>query len=343
MLLYMRALGRIGSRQHGLVTADQVLESCTPKELEHLVACGRLESMRRGVYRCVGAPETWHQHLLAACLSAGDQAVASFRAAAALWELPGFDADAVEITVPGRQNPRLADVLVHQTNVWGPIHTTRRHRVPVTSVARTLCDITAVVWPWRVERLVNDAERRGLVTPRQIHRVFRALESKGRRRSTVMRAVLASRLDGVRPGGSDREVDVAKLILRARLPRPVQQHRIRIGRRAIRVDFAYPQLKIAIEYDGWKPHRTRLAFDDDRACDNELEIRGWLVLRFTSRWTRSEIVSTVRAAIASRAAPEPEQLTVVPEIGRSTVNCSEEGAASSQAMQSAPSRTRRSA
>jgi very-short-patch-repair endonuclease len=307
----MRAISRFGDRQLGLVTTCQVLESSTRHQIDHLVATGRLVPLRRAVYRCAGAPESWYQHLLAACLAAGDQAVASFRAAAALWELPSFGGDILEITVPGRQNPRLADVVVHQTDVWGPSHTARHHRVPVTSVARTLCDLTAVVWPWRLARLVNDAERRGLVTPRQILRVFRSLETKGRRRSSVMRAVLADRLDGIRPGGSDGEMDVAKILLRARLPRPVQQHRVRIGGRAIRLDLAYPECKIAIEYDGWNPHRTRLAFDNDRARHNELEIRGWIVLRFTSRWTRREIVATVRAAIDCRTRPHPEQLTVV--------------------------------
>jgi very-short-patch-repair endonuclease len=339
----MRAIARFGKRQHGLVTTEQVLASSTRHELNHLVATGRLEPLRRGVYRCAGAPETWHQHLLSACLAAGGNAAASFRAAAVLWELPDFDRDRLEITVPGRLNPRLADVVVHQTNVWGPRHTAVRHVIPTTSVARTLCDLTAVVWPWRVVRLVNDAERRGIVSLRQLLRVFQDLENRGRRRSTVMRAVLADRLEGIRPGGSEREVDVAKLLLRARLPRVEQQHRIRIGRRVVRVDFAYPTLKIAIEYDGWKPHRTRLAFDADRARDNELEIRGWLVLRFTSRWTRREIVDTVRAAIASRATPQPDQLTVVRNMAGTTVNCSGEGGLSGQATQLAPRRTRRSA
>jgi very-short-patch-repair endonuclease len=337
----MRVLGRIGNRQHGLVTTDQALQSRTRHELQHLVSSGRLEPVRRGVYRCAGAPETWHQHLLAACLAVDGHAVASLRAAAALWELPGFDADILEITVPGRQNPRPSDIVVHQTNVWGPIHATSRHRIPVTSVARTLCDLTAVVWPWRVERLVNDAERRGIVTLRQLHRVFQALENRGRRRSTVMRAVLADRIDGVRPGGSDREVDVAKLLVRARLPQPVQQYRVQIGGRPVRLDFAYPDIKIAIEYDGWKPHRTRFAFDDDRARDNELEIRGWIVLRFTSRWTRTEILDTVRAAIAARSAHKPEQLTVVREIAGPSVNRS--GEEEVQTMQLAPRRTRKSA
>jgi hypothetical protein len=214
----MRAIARFGNRQHGLVTTEQVLASSTRHELNHLVATGRLEPVRRGVYRCAGAPETWHQHLLSACLAAGGNAAASFRAAATLWDLPDFDRDRLEITVPGRLNPRLADVVVHQTNVWGPRHTAVRHAIPTTSVARTLCDLTAVVWPWRVVRLVNDAERRGIVSLRQLLRVFQDLENRGRRRSTVMRAVLADRLEGIRPGGSEREVDVAKLLLRARLP-----------------------------------------------------------------------------------------------------------------------------
>jgi hypothetical protein len=120
---------------------------------------------------------------------------------------------------------------------------------------------------------------------------------------------------------------------------------VRIGRRMVRLDFAYPQLQIAIEYDGWQGHRTRLTFDSDRARDSEPEIRGWLVLRFTSRWSRGEILSTVRSAIASRTGSQHEQLTVIPEIGGTTVNCSEEegGRRRQPAMQSEPRRTRRSA
>jgi very-short-patch-repair endonuclease len=53
---------------------------------------------------------------------------------------------------------------------------------------------------------------------------------------------------------------------------------------------------IAIEYDGWDHHRTRSAFDHDRARANELELRDWCVLRFTSKFADREIVDTVEAA-----------------------------------------------
>jgi hypothetical protein len=337
----MRAFSALGRKQLGLITTEQLLSCATHHEVEHLVELGGLEPLRRGVYRFAGAPESWEQHVLGACLAAGSDAVASFGSAGALWGLRGFDRSGIEITVPGRRNPRLADVVIHQSNHWGPEHIGRRHGVPTTSLARTLCDLTARVPPWRIGPLLDDSDRRGLVTVRQVERVFRALATKGRRRSTVMRAVLADRLAGFEAGDSPREVDVAKVLVAAGLPRPVGQHVIRLERRPVHVDFAYAELKIAIEYDGWDAHRTRGAFDEDRARDNELEVLGWIVLRFTSRWKRSEIVATVRAARAARTV-QSEQLTVDPAPAGPSVNCSD-GTAGYATMQSAPRRMRSSA
>jgi hypothetical protein len=332
------AIARYSEAQHGLVTRDQALSVVSPDQLEYLLATGRLRGVRRSVYAIAGCPETWHQQLLAVCLAAGPQTVASFRAAAALWELDGFGPGTLEITVPGRQRRRLPRVIVHDSRISGPDHCARVHHVPVTSVARTICDLTAVVPWWLVRRALSDARRRTLVTPRQLERVFGQLAGRGRRRSTVMRTLLERELDGFDAGGSDREVDVCRWLVAAGLPKPVQQFRIRLRKRTIAVDAAYPDLKISIEYDGWEWHRGRKPFDDDRARDNELEIRGWMPLRFTSAWNRREIVETVRDAIARRRA---EQATLEPDSSRSSVACS--GESRDQAMQSAPKRMRSSA
>jgi len=83
----------------------------------------------------------------------------------------------------------------------------------------------------------------------------------------------------------------------AGLPRPVQQHKLRVNGRTIRIDLAYPELRIAIEYDGWEYHSTRGAFDRDRARANELELLGWTVLRFTSKSSDTTMVRTIRTAI----------------------------------------------
>lgn len=112
-----------------------------------------------------------------------------------------------------------------------------------------------------------------------------------------MRALLEERLPGFDPGESAQEAKLVRWIVSAGLPRPVQQHRVRIGSRTYRLDLAYPHLKIGIEYDGWDTHRPRSSFDADRERDNALRIAGWTTLHFTSRSVRSEVVRTVEAAI----------------------------------------------
>src|SRR3954468_24318252 len=125
-------------RQLGLVSHAQALEVLTPAELKHWLRTCRLEPLRRKVYRVGGAPESWEQCVLAACLAYGDGAVASFSTAAALWGFDGFEREGIEITVAGRDRTRLRGVAVHDSVVTGARHHTRRAKLPVTSAARTL-------------------------------------------------------------------------------------------------------------------------------------------------------------------------------------------------------------
>jgi hypothetical protein len=70
-----------------------------------------------------------------------------------------------------------------------------------------------------------------------------------------------------------------------------------------RVDLAYPQWKIAIEYEG-DHHREKATFRKDVHRFNALRAAGWLALRFTADDVirRSEqLTQTVRRAIAERA------------------------------------------
>lgn len=62
----------------------------------------RWEELHPGVYRFAGTPATWRQTLLAACLSIGETAVASHRAAGALWLFAGVEPGMIEISVPRR-------------------------------------------------------------------------------------------------------------------------------------------------------------------------------------------------------------------------------------------------
>jgi very-short-patch-repair endonuclease len=292
-----RALAALARGQHGLVTRQQALEVMSQNTLERRVRARRLEPLRRGVYRVAGAPDTWEQQLLAACLAAGPEACASFRAAAALRTFEGFHRVGLEITHFGERPSVIEGVVIHESSVYDSRHITEVAGIPTTSVARTLCDLTAVVPQWIVERAVDEALRRKLVRLGEIAEIAELLEGRGRRRCTVMRDVLEHRQPGYHPGDSDPERRIAELLVRAGLPEPTRQHRVRIRDREVRIDLCYPEYKIAIEYDGWDWHSGRRAFDEDRARANELVLLGYAVLRFTSKSSDQVIVDTVGAAI----------------------------------------------
>ena len=112
-------------------------------------ATGRLEPIRRGVYRMAGAPETWEQRLLAACLAAGPEARASFRVrGCTATASKGSHATGLEITHFGDADRRRLDGVDRpRDDVFDGRRTSPRvgrhpgHR----RSARTLCDLTAVV------------------------------------------------------------------------------------------------------------------------------------------------------------------------------------------------------
>ena len=282
-------------QQHGLVTRPQLLLTLTGRQVDRAVASGQLEVLSPGVYRLGGAPRSREQAVLAACLAGGETARASFKCAAARWGMDGFQPGPIEITVDRSRRVRLPGVIVHQSAV--PDQVTVRAAIPVASVARTLCDLTATVRGRIVERAVDDCLRRRLVTLEELHAAYDSIAGRGRHRSTVMRSILEWRGPEHHPGESPGEVRVLQVLLAAGLPRPVQQHELSANGRTIRIDLAYPEAHIAIEFDGWTYHSTRGAFDDDRARANELELLGWTVLRFTTQSSDIVIVQTVSAAL----------------------------------------------
>jgi len=72
------------------------------------------------------------------------------------------------------------------------------------------------------------------------------------------------------------------------------------GRELVRLDLAWPRLRICVEYDGWEAHAGREAEDAARAA--ELRRHGWIVIRVAVGDQRSitEMLSALRAAFAKR-------------------------------------------
>ncbi|MGH2686865.1 MAG: endonuclease domain-containing protein [Actinomycetota bacterium] len=250
------------------------------------------------MYRLSGAPPSWRQSLLAACLWAGEGGTASHRAAAALWQLEGFSPGIVEIVTPRPLHN--ASVIVHR-GCLPERDVTAVGAIPTTTVVRTLIDLGTVVEADAVERALDDALRRRLVTPLRLQRRLREL---GRRQGTrALRSLLADRSPGPSQPESVLETRLWKLLRRSGLPHPVLQHEVREGGRLLaRVDFAWPDRLVAVEADGYAFHGDAAAWRRDLGRRNELTARGWRVVHVT--WNEvstspRQVVATIRRVLES--------------------------------------------
>jgi very-short-patch-repair endonuclease len=290
----------IAAAQHGVFARSQVAGFGGTKDLiRNRCAAGRWAEVAPHVFCLAGAPPTWRQALMAASLAWGVGAVVSHRAAAALWRLAGFESRAVEITVP-RGRDRRGPGTVHR-NALHPVDVTMLDRIPVTTPARTLIDIASTSPPEVVEEALDDALRRGLVT---IPRLRWRLDGLGRGRPGVgvMRKLIDTREPAVPILDSTFERRLLRRLREAGLPEPVLQYEIRRhGRVVARVDFAYPEARLAIEADGYRWHSGRARWNHDRRRANELTLLGWRIIHVT--WDdfaerSDQVVAAVRRALA---------------------------------------------
>ncbi|SET85888.1 DUF559 domain-containing protein [Geodermatophilus poikilotrophus] len=216
----------------------------------------------------------------AVLLGAPSSAVVSHLSAAALWgfEVPLVPDDGrVHLTVPRRGRVRSrADRVVHCSRVPTP-EVRQLGGVTVTSPSRTWLDLAAVVPPPALLAVTDQMLARRFPEDEFPVVLGRAV---GRRGVVTARRVLpwADPL-----AGSPMESVLRWLLLQAGLPRPVLQHVVRDagGRFLGRVDLAWPEQRVAVDFDG-EVHRDRRVFVDDLRRQNGLVLAGWTVLRFTS-------------------------------------------------------------
>nr|WP_239521045.1 DUF559 domain-containing protein [Blastococcus saxobsidens] len=86
------------------------------------------------------------------------------------------------------------------------------------------------------------------------------------------------------------------------MPRPVAQHTVRGAddRFVARVDFAWPDQKVAVEYEGLWHGRAQQVARDRRRLD-ELTAAGWTVVFVTAADLLDPHVVIARIAVALRA------------------------------------------
>jgi hypothetical protein len=285
------AVAEIATRQHGVIARRQLLEvGFSEKEIETRLANGLLLTLRRDVYAVGHRRGSRRGEWLAAVLACGDDAVLSHATAAALWRLQGARGR-IDVTAPrGRQGrPGRDGVRLHRARLF-PGDVTEFAHIPVTSVARTLFDLSEVTDFSRLKRAAEEADRLRLLRTAALERLCGL--GRGRRALRPIRRLLAE-IRTPTAGRSPLEQRFASFCEAHRIPVPatnvlVLEHE---------VDALWPAARLIVELDSWEFHSHRAAFERDRTRDTERLLAGYRTIRITHRRLDKEapvLAATIR-------------------------------------------------
>jgi Protein of unknown function (DUF559) len=262
----------------------------TPAQLRG-PACRRLF---RDVYVDAGVPDSHRLRARTAARLLIPGAVVSGPSAAVLWGVDVADErDDVELVLPPGSHPRrIPGVRVRRL-------TLDRTDVQVLDRVRVMSALSATL---RTAALLSPDEAVVAIDRMVAARVV-GLEELRARAATPGAASLpvrraCSRADGL--AESPQETRVRLLMARGGLPAPVAQYAVRDARGFVaRVDFAWPEHRVAVEYDGaW--HAEPGQFARDRQRLNRLQACGWTVVFVTATDLHrpAQLLASIRAALA---------------------------------------------
>jgi very-short-patch-repair endonuclease len=308
-------LDQIAREQHGLVTFQQARRvGLTPRQWSRLHESGILRELHPKVSSLFAYPESTIQKILAATLCIGGRPIASHRTALHLWGVWNPTADEpIEVIIDHRPGGRhLEGVVVHRPRDVKELAPVRLSGIPVTTATRSLLDFAAVA-PHSLNAVTERLLLAGTLS-RDHLRAAVALHSKqGRRGIGPVRELLRTWPYSDKPAESVLEMRLDRLLSGASLPK----HETQIEEGPFRIDFGWPEWRIAGEVDGWGKYDMLEQFNKQTDRDAYLQVRGWLVLHFTWRdVTRrpQAVVTRLREALTSRGwRPSPADLGPQPD------------------------------
>ena len=272
-------LAELAALQHGVVALWQLyLLGFTWRAVESRVLSGRLHRVHRGVY-AVGHPKlTPRGHHMAAVLAYGKDALLSHRSNAALRGLLPDARTVIDVTAPGRtRRGRVGTGVVHQPRGLHPDDLDVFDGIPCTAVPLLLLDVAETAPQRQLERVFEAAERERQLDMRKVGELME--RSGGRRGLRPLRALLAQFEEPPPNVRSRLERRFFALCRGAGVPVPA----VNVWVGDCEVDMLWDEQRVIVELDGWDTHRTRAAFERDRARDVRLQAMGYTVLRFTWR------------------------------------------------------------
>jgi hypothetical protein len=295
------AIAALAGSQCGVVDVAQLhAAGLDDRAIARRVERGLLHPKHRGVYAVGHAHLPLEGRFLAALLACGAGAVLSHRAAAAVDGYLTWHGGPVDVLVKDTTTRVHRGIRVHRTIRLEPHEIKHRNGLVVTTPARTLVDLAAVLNYKTLRRATRHAQSLKLVThPELIRTLARLRPCRGARK---LEQILAT---GPAPTRSELEDLVLDFLLDAGFAKPAINVPLTIGGRKVVPDFRWADQRLTLEADGADWHDNPVAATDDAERQALLEAHGDRVIRV--RWQqvirdRPRTVARLRAAGAPREA-----------------------------------------
>jgi hypothetical protein len=207
---------------------------------------------------------------MAAVLAVGDGAVLSHLAAAKLWEIWRRRASRIDVVAPTRR--RVAGLHVHRARHLHPRDVTTHDGIPVTTVPRTLVDLSSVLTAPQLANVIHEAAFRNRFDLEATRNATQ--RATGRHTLDVLVTAVEAHLSGSAGTRSALEDRFLAQIQANGLPEPLVNTKLN----DIEVDFRWPDENLCVEIDGPGHQRPR-SQAEDRARDAALRAAGHEVIR----------------------------------------------------------------
>jgi len=304
-----RACLKLAASQHWVIARTQLLLlGLSATGIDRRLSSGLFVRLHPSVYRIGAAPESWRQRFLGACL--WTSGVASHRSALMLLGLEGYSGEILEVTTTVTRRTSTRAVRIHRSTNLAPFELTTVDSIRSTTPTRTLLDVGSVLSQKGLEVALDSTLRQRLTSLDRLRAGVERLGGRGSRGPGALGQLLDVRGDVV-PTDSALETRLSRLLRRHRLPQPQRQVEVRDAQGFIgRVDFAYPELKIAIEVQSYRWHLSWAARLSDMERLNRLQTRGWIIIQVTFEDLERRpdtVAQRIRAALEARSRSNQHQ------------------------------------
>jgi hypothetical protein len=279
------------------------------RSISRWISSGRLVRLHPGWVTVPELADDWTVRAHAATGYAGGPL--SHMSALAAHRVVDTEVTRIQVTVPSDRRVRSSRWLrVHRSR--NPFEVLQARGLPVTSVARALVDTWGDAHRARAMRGYHGVARTAVLRATRERRVtVRELDEHLDVRPELPGRAAFTELLFLVAGGCESYLEiygVRHLLDVPGIPSCVQQHRLRLPFGLVKLDAAWPEVKLAVELDGAAFHGSAEDRERDLRRDAALAALGWIVLRFSYR----RLMREPAACRAEILAAYRRRLTLVP-------------------------------